>query len=204
MKKIILAIFTIFSLVSFAETKSFQISLLPKIQLGANHTDDINGVSLNILGAENSNVTGLDVTFLGYRKVNGNFKGLHLGIFPEMFDVNGDMSGLSLATINNIKGNSTATLGFVNLVDGNSAFQFGFVNYVKEKSILQLGGVNWCEGTSNVQWGIFNYSNNARFLQLGIINGTKKLDGLQVGLINYAETNALLPVLPFVNFTKRF
>jgi len=93
--KSLLAGIALLSSVSFGATQGAQFSILPGVQIGATKTDSIDGFSFNLLGAENQNVSGLDLSLIGYRKVNGNFSGLHLSLFFEAFRVDGNMKGIS-------------------------------------------------------------------------------------------------------------
>lgn len=186
--KSLLAGALLLSSVAFGATKGAQFSVLPGVQFGATKSDSIDGVSFNLLGAENQNVSGFDLSLIGYRKVNGNFSGLHLSLFFEAFRVQGDMKGISFSLWNDIQGNvSGGNLGLVNTVGGDATFQLGGVNIVNREALVQLGFIN--------------YANQVGGLQFGFINGTKNLEGLQVGLINYAE-NGVFPVLPIINFRK--
>ena len=179
------------STVSFGATKPAQFSVLPGVQFGATKYDSVANFSFNLLGAENRNVSGLDVSLVGYRQVNGDFNGLHVALFGlEAFRVNGNMSGVSLALWNDVHGNlNGGTIGVVNTTDGNSVFN--------------LGGVNITKGAATVQLGFVNYAESTKGLQFGLVNATRNLDGVQVGLVNYA-TNGIFPVLPLVNFRKSF
>ena len=49
------------STVSFGATKPAQFSILPGVQFGATKHDSVANFSFNLLGAENRNVSGLDV-----------------------------------------------------------------------------------------------------------------------------------------------
>ncbi len=176
------------SSVTFGATQGAQLSLLPGVQFGATTSDSIDGVSFNLLGAENQNVSGFDLSLIGYRKVNGDFSGAHLSLFLEAFRVDGNMKGVSLSLWNDIQGNvNGGTLGLVNTVGGDAIFQLGGVNIVKQEAMVQLGFVNYAQHVSG--------------LQFGFVNAAKNLEGLQVGLVNYAE-NGVFPVLPIVNFRK--
>ncbi|WP_300358723.1 phaC PHA synthase [Fusobacterium sp.] len=179
------------STVAFGATKPAQFSVFPGVQFGATKYDSISNFSFNLLGAENQNVSGLDLSLIGYRQVNGNFNGFHAALFGlEAFRVRGNMSGVSIALWNDVHGNlNGGTIGVVNTTDGNSVFNFG--------------GVNITRGTATVQIGFVNYAESTKGLQLGFVNATRNLDGVQVGLVNYA-TNGIFPVLPIVNFRKSF
>lgn len=186
--KSLIAGVALLSSVSLASTQGAQFSLLPGAQFGATTSDSIDGFSFNVLGAENQNVSGFDLSLIGYRKVNGGFSGLHLSLFLEAFRVDGNMRGISLSLWNDIKGNvNGGNLGLVNTVGGDATFQLGGVNIVNQEALVQLGFINYAQQVGG--------------LQFGFINATKKLEGLQVGLVNYAE-NGAFPVLPIVNFRK--
>lgn len=186
--KFLIAGLTLLSSVTFSATKGAQFSILPGVQMGATKSDSIDGISFNLLGAENQNVSGLDLSLIGYRKVNGNFSGLHLSLFLEAFRVDGNMKGISLSLWNDIKGDvNGGNLGLINTVGGDATFQLGGVNIVNKEALVQLGFINYAQQVGG--------------LQFGLINATKRLEGLQVGLVNYAE-NGVFPVLPIVNFRK--
>ncbi len=185
--KILLAGLILISTMAFGAGPQFSVA--PGLQFGATKYDSIDNFSFNLLGAENQNISGFDLSLIGYRQINGNFNGGHLALFGfEAFRVSGNMSGVSLALWNDIGGNlNGGTIGVVNTIRGNASFNFGGVNYVEGKAMVQLGFVN--------------YSNSVGGLQFGLINATKNLEGLQVGLVNYAE-NGVFPVLPIINFRK--
>lgn len=186
--KSLIAGMALISSLSVSASQGAQFSVLPGVQFGATKADSIDGFSFNLLGAENQNVSGFDLSLIGYRKVNGNFSGLHLSLFLEAFRVDGNMRGISLSLWNDVKGSvSGGTLGLVNTVGGDATFQFGGVNIVNREALVQIGFVNYAQQVGG--------------LQFGLINATKRLEGLQVGLVNYAE-NGVLPVLPIVNFRK--
>lgn len=189
--KLLMAGTILASTISFGATQSAQFSVLPGMQFGATKYDSVSNFSFNVLGAENQNVSGFDLSLLGYRQVNGDFRGFHLALFGlEAFRVNGNMHGLSLSLWNDINGNlNGGTLGLVNTTNGNATFNMGLVNVVKGEALVQLGFANYAESASG--------------LQFGFVNGTKNLEGVQIGLVNYAA-NGILPVLPIVNFRKSF
>ena len=179
------------STVSFGATQPAQFSVVPGVQFGATKYDSIGNFSFNLLGAENRNVSGFDLSLVGYRQVTGNFNGFHVALFGlEAFRVSGNMSGVSLSLWNDINGNlNGGTLGLVNTVGGNATFNLGGVNIVCGEAVVQLGLANYAESVSG--------------LQFGFVNGTKNLEGVQIGFVNYAA-NGVLPVLPIVNFRKSF
>ncbi len=149
------------STVSFGAVKPAQFSVLPGVQFGATKYDSVANFSFNLLGAENQNVSGLDVSLVGYRQVNGNFSGFHVALFGlEAFRVNGNMNGVSLALWNDVHGNlNGGTIGVVNTTDGNSVFN--------------LGGVNITKGEATVQLGLVNYAANGVLPVLPIVNFRK-------------------------------
>lgn len=187
--KLFLAGLTLASSITFGAGPQFSIA--PGIQFGATKYDTITNFSFNLLGAENQNMSGLDISLVGYRKINGNFSGVHFPIFGlEAFRVGGNMEGVSISLWNDIQGNlNGGTLGIVNTVGGDATFN--------------LGGVNYVEGRAMVQLGFVNYSQSVGGIQLGFVNATQNLEGIQVGFVNYAA-NGILPVLPIINFRKSF
>jgi hypothetical protein len=175
---------------AFGATKTSQISFLPGIQFGATKEDSISSLSFNVLGAENKNFSGFDLSLIGYRKITGDFNGVHFGVFPDILKVNGDTNGLILSTWNDVDGTTYgAAIGAINTIDKNADFNLGFINYVK--------------GEVGAQIGFFNYSESVNFFQLGLINATENINGVQIGLVNYSA-NGIVPVLPLVNFKYSF
>ena len=168
-----------------------QFSVFPGLQYGSSPSGSVSGMSFNILGAENRNVSGFDLSLLGYRQVNNNFNGFHLALFGlEAFRVSGDMSGVSFSLWNDIQRDMNGgTFGLVNTVGGDAVFEFGFVNTAHGKATAQFGFVNYAQSVGGIQFGF--------------VNATQNLEGVQIGLVNYAK-NGILPVLPILNFKKSF
>lgn len=185
------------------EEKSAQLSIFPEISLGASKENSISKFSFNILGATNKNVTGLDISILGLRTVEGDFKGQHLSLIPvDKFTVKGDLNGYSFSLWNDIDGAINGSvfggLNTINDIDGGAG---GVVNLVSGDAISTFGIVNIVNGNANKQFGIFNRAEVVSGVQFGFINSARNLDGVQIGIINHA-TNGVLPVLPLVNFRK--
>lgn len=69
---------------------------------------------------------------ISYRKVNGDFSGVYLSLFFELFKVKGNMK----VGCFDIEGDANrGTLELVNIVGGNSTFQFGTLNLTNFNSI---------------------------------------------------------------------
>lgn len=185
------------------EEKSAQLSIFPEVSLGASKENSISKFSFNILGATNKNVTGLDISILGLRTVEGNFKGQHLSLIPiDKFTVKGDLNGYSFSLWNDIDGAINGSVfGGLNTINDINGGAGGVVNLVSGDAISTFGIVNIVNGNVNKQFGIFNRAEVVSGVQFGFINSTRNLDGVQIGIINHA-TNGVLPVLPLVNFRK--
>jgi len=121
MKKMLLVLICcLFATGAYAETKPFQLSLVPDVALQS-QTTHIKGFSLNIWG-ENQQ-TGFALGF-----VNGS---------------RGDSSGLSLGLVNYGKSYTGAQIGIVNHTSAELiGVQFGLVNYAQKVRGVQLGFVN--------------------------------------------------------------
>ncbi|MGL5122624.1 MAG: LA_2272 family surface repeat-containing protein [Fusobacteriaceae bacterium] len=191
------------SAMSYAGEKSAQFSVLPGLSLGASKEDSITKFSFNLLGATNKNVTGLDLSLVGLRTIEGDFKGQHLAfLFIEKFQVNGDLNGGSLSLWNDVKGTINGSVfGLVNTINDANGGAGGLVNLVNGNAVSTFGLVSIVKGTVNKQFGFYNRAESVSGVQFGFINSTRNLDGVQIGLINHA-TNGVLPVLPLVNFKK--
>lgn len=217
LKKLLLVLTILGSSVVYAREQSVQLSILPGLSFGATKEDSISKFSFNILGATNKDVTGLDLSLVGLRRVEGDFKGNHLSLIPiEKFTVKGDLYGGSLSLWNDINGKvngrvfgvvntvnevNGSALGLVNLVNGNTTSVLGIFNKVEGQAITTTGLITIVKGNVNNQFGLFNRAETVTGLQFGVINSTRNLDGVQIGLLNHA-TNGILPVLPLVNFRK--
>ena len=137
MKKLLLVLICcLFATGAYAETKAFQLSLVPDIALQS-QTTHIKGVSLNIWGENPQTAFAL-----GF--VNGS---------------TGDSSGLSLGFIANYaESYKGAQLGLVNYTSAQmTGLQWGFVNYAKNLHGLQLGFVNYAAAADGaLQIGLVN------------------------------------------------
>lgn len=185
--------------------KNVQLSIFPGLSLGTSKEDSISKFSFNLLGATNNNVTGLDLSLVGIRTVEGNFKGQHLSLIPiEKFTVKGDLNGGSFSLWNDVEGTVNGSVfGLVNTINDANGGAGGLVNLVKGNAVSTFGLVSIVDGTVNKQFGFINRADSVSGVQFGFINSTRNLDGVQIGLVNHA-TNGVLPVLPLVNFRKTF
>lgn len=188
-----------------ATEKNVQLSIFPGLSLGASKEDSISKFSFNLLGATNQNVTGLDLSLVGFRTVEGNFKGQHLSLIPiEKFTVKGDLNGGAFSLWNAVEGTVNGSVfGLVNTINDANGGAGGLVNLVKGNAVSTFGLVSIVDGTVNKQFGFVNRAESVSGVQFGFINSTRNLDGIQIGLVNHA-TNGVLPVLPLVNFRKTF
>lgn len=189
---------------------------------------DVGGLRFSFFYGESRNVTGLDLSFVGYTRES--FSGLSLDGFSW---VGGAAKGVQLGLVGNINVFDTCGImlaGGVN--DCRSVFtgvQFGLVNIASQLSGIQVGAANWDIGFSRgVQLGLINVESSdfvgcsfgavnctdsfvgvqagllniatksGRGLQLGLFNAADRYIGVQVGLLNLIG-NANIPVFPFVN-----
>ena len=191
------------SALTYAGESSAQLSVFPGLSLGASKEDSISKFSFNILGAINQDVTGLDLSLVGFRTVEGNFKGQHLSLIPiEKFTVKGDLNGGSFSLWNDVEGTVNGSVfGLVNTINDANGGAGGLVNLVKGNAVSTFGLVSIVDGTVNKQFGLINRAESVSGVQFGFINSTRNLDGVQIGLVNHA-TNGVLPVLPLLNFRK--
>lgn len=205
LKKTILLGIILGSVLSYAGERSAQLSLFPGLSFGASKEDSISKFSFNILGATNQNMSGLDLSLVGFRTIEGNFKGQHLSLIPiEKFTVKGDLNGGAFSLWNDIEGTVNGSVfGLVNTINDANGGAGGLVNLVKGNTASTFGLVSIVEGTVNKQFGLINRAESVSGVQFGFINSTRNLDGVQIGLVNHA-TNGVLPVLPLVNFRKTF
>jgi hypothetical protein len=136
MKKILFALLLcLLATSAYAETRSFQLSLVPDVAIHARDTY-IKGVTIGIW-SENPQAAFA----LGF--VNGS---------------KGDSTGFSLGLVNYAENYIGADLGTVNLASGTfKGMQWGFLNYAGKLSGLQLGVVNVAKSAdSAIQIGLVN------------------------------------------------
>ncbi|OLQ70122.1 hypothetical protein BIT28_11375 [Photobacterium proteolyticum] len=138
---------------------------------------NVKGVRFTILHGKTSQVTGLDIPFLGLSETQ-NFSGISVGLFFGISRVTGSSNGVKL--------------GLANWNDGNArGADISFVNYnAGQFTGLQVGG--------------FNYTGRLNGLQFGFINATDRIEkGIQIGLINYDKSGTFIskdiPVFPLIN-----
>ena len=136
MKKLMLALLICLVATSaYAETKGFQLSLVPEVAIHSRDTR-IEGVTLNIWGENPQSAFAL-----GF--VNG---------------ATGDSAGLALGWVNYAQNYTGVQWSFVNVAKGNfKGLQSGAVNYAGKLTGLQLGTVNYAQTAgSGIQIGFIN------------------------------------------------
>lgn len=143
-KKFVLVLFGCFiASGAFAETKGFQMSLIPGIAIHS-QTTLIKGVSLSFLGENPQNGLALGV-------VNGS---------------TGESSGLSLGLLSNYSENYTgAQLAFIanHSSQKSSGLQLAVFNYAGKLHGLQLGFINVARTSDKgVQIGLINFMNQTK------------------------------------------
>jgi len=136
MKKVLFAVLICLVATSaYAETKPFQLSLVPDVAIHSKDTR-IEGVTLNIWGENPQSALAL-----GF--VNGS---------------TGDSAGFSWGLCNYAENYTGVEWSWVNYASGNfKGWQSGLVNYAGTLTGLQLGCVNYAEtAKSGVQIGFIN------------------------------------------------
>lgn len=136
MKKILLSLLLcLLATSAYAETQSFQLSLVPDVAIHSKDTY-IKGVTIGIWGENPQAAFALSF-------VNGS---------------KGDSAGFSLGLVNYAENYRGVAWGTVNLASGTlRGLQWGFLNYAGKLSGLQLGVVNVAKGAdSAIQIGFVN------------------------------------------------
>jgi len=166
-------------------TTSFGISFVYPFQYPS-YKKNIRGLRLNLIGAYNESVNGVDITWFPFSGTNKS-KILQL-------------TAVGLNYTNEMEGMQFIFFGF-NYSSIISTYQLSLVgSNITDTTTLQLGFTVNVAKTSTTQIGLINYSDNTNF-QIGFINITKNLKGIQIGLINIVKEPSLSfgYVLPFFN-----
>lgn len=136
MKKLVIAVLIcLVASSAYAESKPFQLSLVPDVAIHSKDTH-IKGVTLNIWGQNPQSAFAL-----GF--VNGS---------------TGDSKGFSWGLVNYAESYTGVEMGLVNYATGNfTGVQSGFFNYVVKLKGLQLGTINYAKtAESGIQIGLIN------------------------------------------------
>lgn len=136
MKKLVIAVLIcLVASSAYAESKPFQLSLVPDVAIHSKDTH-IKGVTLNIWGQNPQSAFAL-----GF--VNGS---------------TGDSKGFSWGLVNYAESYTGVEVGLVNYATGNfTGVQSGFFNYAVKLKGLQLGTINYAKtAESGVQFGLIN------------------------------------------------
>jgi len=136
MKKLVIAVLIcLVASSAYAESKPFQLSLVPDVAIHSKDTH-IKGVTLNIWGQNPQSAFAL-----GF--VNGS---------------TGDSKGFSWGLVNYAESYTGVELGLVNYATGNfTGVQSGFFNYAVKLKGLQLGTINYAKtAESCIQIGLIN------------------------------------------------
>lgn len=136
MKKLVIAVLIcLVASSAYAESKPFQLSLVPDVAIHSKDTH-IKGVTLNIWGQNPQSAFAL-----GF--VNGS---------------TGDSKGFSWGLVNYAESYTGVEVGLVNYATGNfTGVQSGFFNYAVKLKGLQLGAINYAKtAESGVQFGLIN------------------------------------------------
>ena len=136
MKKLVIAVLIcLVASSAYAESKPFQLSLVPDVAIHSKDTH-IKGVTLNIWGQNPQSAFAL-----GF--VNGS---------------TGDSKGFSWGLVNYAESYTGVEVGLVNYATGNfTGVQSGFFNYAVKLKGLQLGTINYAKtAESGIQIGLIN------------------------------------------------
>lgn len=136
MKKLVIAVLIcLVASSAYAESKPFQLSLVPDVAIHSKDTH-IKGVTLNIWGQNPQSAFAL-----GF--VNGS---------------TGDSKGFSWGLVNYAESYTGVESGLVNYATGNfTGVQSGFFNYAVKLKGLQLGTINYAKtAESCIQIGLIN------------------------------------------------
>ncbi|NND54549.1 MAG: phaC PHA synthase [Gammaproteobacteria bacterium] len=168
-----------FTTASAEDPAPLQFSML---ELNAPDKRNVKGVRLSVLYGESGNMSGLDLAlglseldnmtglslplFVGGNRVNGQFKGLAMGLvnIHEGSDTGINLGGLNLT--NNVNGIS---VGIANISTGDTLADISAVN-ISEESTFQVGFFNKTDTIVGVQIGFLNCANNGFFPCFPIIN----------------------------------
>lgn len=142
LKKLVLVLIgCLFATGALAETKGFQLSLIPDIAIQSK-TTHIEGLSLGLWSENPQNSLTLGLA-------NGS---------------KGNSSGLSLGFLNYSENYKGAQLAWVNFAEGEvRGLQWALFNYATKLHGLQLGFVNYAETSDKgVQIGLINIMNQTK------------------------------------------
>lgn len=159
MKKFtIIALSIIVASGAIAESKPFQMSLVPEVAI-EDRTTDINGVSLGVWNENPSEKFQWQFGFVN--GATGDSVGVQWFIFlPTLFNYADNYMGAQMAWVNYTAGEMTG-------------LQWGWLgNYAGDLTGVQLGIVNIAKAVDGgFQWGAVNYAETANNLfQLGLVN----------------------------------
>ena len=134
-KLVIVALICVVASSAYAESKPFQLSLVPDVAIHSKDTH-IKGVTLNIWGQNPQSAFAL-----GF--VNGS---------------TGDSKGFSWGLVNYAESYTGVEMGLVNYATGNfTGVQSGVFNYAVKLKGLQLGTINYAKtAESCIQIGLIN------------------------------------------------
>jgi hypothetical protein len=126
MKKLVLVLVgCLMATGAFADTKGFQLSLVPGVAIHSSSTH-IKGVSLNIWGENPQTAFTLGLV----NGSTGSSSGFSLGLIANYAD---SYKGLQLGTINYAESLHGLQLGFVNIAkSSNAGLQIGLINIMSQ------------------------------------------------------------------------
>ena len=126
MKKLVLLLLgCLIATGAFAETKGFQMSLIPNVAIYSK-TTYIKGVSLNVWGENPQNAFALGLV----NGSTGNSSGFSLGLIVNYAD---SYKGLQLAPVNYASRLHGLQLGFVNMaMTAEAGVQIGLINIMSQ------------------------------------------------------------------------
>jgi hypothetical protein len=177
------------------------VGLWPSVQF-PDKDEDVYGVRLSLLAAENSDVVGLDVS-LG-TNVCDSVTGLQIALFRN--DCKDRSAGIQIAGFLNTVLDFTLFNRHSRFDPRFSGLQVAPVNYAERLNGLQVGLLN-AGIPCGLQIGPVNFGDAwrsepgaFRFVQIGIWNHAYSPNGIQIGLVNTADGQKVWFV-PFINIS---
>ena len=162
-------------------------------QLVSSNTPVI-GLCLNLPGAKNDTVTGLDI---GISSFPDTFTGLRLNLFYSLSDTcNGATISFLDWSFDTLNGLQLSVIGFGETIHG---IQLAGIGVVGALCGMQIGAFPASVAICGAQLGLANRVDSLHGLQIGPLNFACNLDdrhpadrgtvhGLQIGLVNYAHS----------------
>lgn len=137
------------------------------------------------------------------RPASESIEGVRLNLF---YGRNADLLGLDYGLVNQLDGTCTGWQGgMANLVAGDFTGIQDACLYAQvggDLTGIQSGFVTRNGSLTGIELGCVNLAGPVQGIQLGLYNDCASLQGLQLGLLNRDRSNARLPYLPLVRWSK--